>query len=140
MCSNFIVKNRIMRFSIFCLFIITIAACINEGEKLPIQHEKLLGFKAVFVDLPNNRESQNELVNLKKKEDKIRYLEDIIYVSVLNIESACGNFYGNIECSNDTIYLKYEHLSGDLCKSLEFFKLTYLINNNERKRWTIIEK
>ena len=70
---------------------------------------------------------------LNKEKVEIEYLNDIIYVSYLEELNACGQYNGNIETIEDTIKLRVELISDEVCGSTSIERITFLIDNPDGK-------
>lgn len=103
-----------------------------------VRNKDLIGFKADFLAEDGDDKFDSLSLELEKKYTEIKYINDIIYVSFLIETDACGQYFGNILVSNDTINLTYDLCSDEVCTSLAIKKLTYLINNRAMKKFKII--
>ncbi len=119
---------------------------INEKSNIEIEdttskievnrniNDKLLAFKTVYIA----ELGEKKYFELEKEIDKgkieIEYINDIIYVSYYKELNACGEYDGNIEIINDTINLQIDLISGEVCTSTIIDKVTFLIDNPDKKR------
>lgn len=111
----------------------------SSVEEEELIDKRLLAFKTEYVCEPMEEEEfAKEIGYADNKTLKVEYLEDVIYVRAWSTVNACGSYYGNIVVSNDTIQLLCKLKPGDLCSSQSIEKLTYFINNPEKKKWVIV--
>jgi len=128
-------KNLIL---ILIIIVIPLFSCNTENKKEEI-HKNLLGFKTLF--LAESRGEENELEKKVKKGNlDIKYINDIIYISYYEELNACGQYDGNIELKNDTIKLKVNLISDEVCTSTSINKITFLIENPDMKKKKAIIK
>lgn len=121
------------------LFILTslliFTSCSSSSKQKPdATNEKLLGFKTMFLsELGDDKyfELEQELENEKME---IRYLHDIIYIAYLDELNTCGQYDGNIDSAGDTINLKVDLVSDEVCTSTSIFRITFLIDNPDGKK------
>jgi hypothetical protein len=69
---------------------------------------------------------------------KVSYLEDTIVVTTLLEINCCGTMEGDIEISNDSIFLLAKNTSEYACTCLEYHKFSYTIHNPENRKYVII--
>jgi hypothetical protein len=86
----------------------------KKSQPVISTHVDLLGFKTQTLaelgeDLFDELELKAEKEIIQKK-----YINDILYVSHFEILNACGNYQGDIEIKNDTIFLKLILTSQDV--------------------------
>lgn len=110
----------------------------NEKEQIEI-HSSLLGVGSVFVGEPGIEEFKKQQRLADNKTVKIRYHEEYVIATTWFIVNACGNDVGNIQISNDTIKLLYQQKAEELCASGDIEKVTYFIDNPDKKKWKIIQ-
>jgi len=103
-------------------------------------HKNLIGFKNTFLAEIGSDEYFKLEKKLKKKKLKIKYINDIIYVSYYAELNTCGKYRGNLECNGDTINLKIELISDELCTSTAIDRLTFIIDNPDEKKKIIIRE
>jgi hypothetical protein len=123
-----------MRTTIFIIIVLLFTSCKQNQKPKPVRHQDLLGFKAVYVAEPGNDTYHKNRIESKLNKLRIRYVEDIIYVSTYAQANGCGEHFGNIQIRNDTIVLKYEFADEVACASTIVDKLTYLIDNPRKKK------
>jgi len=103
-------------------------------------HQRLLGFKVEV--LAEEMDATYEKLHLAKKLQQHRIdvvpVRDVLYVSVLRSVNACEQYQGNIAFRRDTIFLSYNLISEVSCASGRVDKLTYLIDNPERKKYKVV--
>jgi hypothetical protein len=111
-----------------------------ENKKKSLINKNLLLFKQNFIgELGSEEYDKFEKLAVKNKLE-IKYLNDVVYVSFLEITNACSSFKGDINIKNDSIYLTYNTISDEVCTSTTITRFTYIINNNEEKKYKIIKK
>jgi len=129
-----------MRNILIFVVLFSFFSCNNNASKNVefIKHKDLIGSKVLYLaDMSEESyEAYEEIAD--KKELEIKYIDDIIYVSLLEELNACGEYGLNIETKNDTIKLKTIFLSDEMCCSASIRKLTYIINNPDKKEKVII--
>jgi hypothetical protein len=108
-------------------------------SKTEPKNKRLLAFKTSFI-----AELGDEKYDQLEKEGKIgkietKYINDIIYVSYYEELNACGQYDGNIEIISDTIKLRLNLISDELCMSTSIEKLTFIIDNPGEKKKVIIK-
>src|SRR5690606_39859499 len=129
-------------FQIFIIIIVfaSFNSCSTDKEKNnEPKHKKLLGFKITFLaDL-----GEEKYFKLEKKVEngkiETKYINDIIYVSYYLELNACGKYDGNLEIKNDTIKLKVNLISDEVCTSTSIDKVTFLIDNPDEKKKVILK-
>lgn len=109
-----------------------------KRKEVEPKHKKLLGFKTSFIsELGDEKYDQLEEKVYKNKKE-IRYINDIIYVCYLDELNACGQYDGNIEINADTIKLKLNLISDEVCTSTSIDSVTFIIDNPDKKRKVIV--
>lgn len=111
----------------------------DKVEDKRIVNDRLLAFKSVYLA----ELGQEKFFKLEKEIDKekieIKYINDIIYVSYYEVLNSCGIYDGNIEIKSDSINLKIELISDEVCSSTVIEKVTFLIYNPDKKKKLIIK-
>lgn len=119
---------------------LVIAAC-QPHHTLPSkpQHRRLLGFKSEYVAEPGDDKFVKLKLAKKLQSGRIQVVpfRDILYISLLRDANACGRYKGNISIGHDTIYLHYGLASDTVCASSRVDRLTYLVDNPERRRYKV---
>ncbi len=114
------------------LITLLFASCTKHTDSKPVVHKDLLGFKAIYITEAGNKEYDRLVSRLGKF--KIRYVEDVIYVSTYAEVNACKEYQGKMQIRNDTILLGYDYISDVACTSTTIDKLTYLIDNPKKRK------
>ncbi|MDJ1504419.1 hypothetical protein [Xanthocytophaga agilis] len=109
-------------------------SCKQKQSSQPIRHKDLLGFKSEYIAEYLDDKYQRNKIEQKLNVLKVRYIEDIIYVSTYAEANGCGGHFGNMKIRNNTIVLTYDFSSDTTCTSMVIDKLTYLINNPGKKK------
>lgn len=119
-----------MKYFVNILFLLFFS-CSEKQETI---NKNLIFFKSRFLaELGNDKyETFLQKTNLKIK---AKYLDDIIYVTNYVESNACGNYVGNIQIKNDSIFLIYKLVSDEICSSTSIEKLTYIIDNPKEKKY-----
>ncbi len=123
---------RTLIFLLTSILIFTSCNLFTSGEKL--FNKNLLGFKTQFLSELGDIKYEKLEKELNKNKIEIKYLNDIIYISYLDELNACGNYEGDIETIGDTIKLKVELVSDEVCTSTSIERITFLINNPTGKK------
>ncbi len=123
---------------IICILIIILVVFSCKQNNQP-KNKALLGFKSIFI--AEGGDEKYDLYENKVGNDKIeiKYINDIIYVSYYETLNACGKYGGNIEIKSDTIKLKVNLISDEVCTSTSIDKLTFIIDNPDGKKKVIIK-
>lgn len=114
---------------------ITLISC---EQKIELQKNKnLIGFKSEMIGEIGDDEyiKMESLAESKKIEAK--QIEDILIIKTWKFRNTCGNYEEDISINSDTIYLKLNLVSDEVCSSRSIVKLTYLVYNPENKKWII---
>ncbi len=129
-----------MKNPLIILLSIFLLSCSNKTDlnKSPI-HENLIGFKASFLAELGEKEYFKLEKKLNNQKLDIKNINDIIYVSFYEELNGCGPYRGNLEYSGDTINLKTELILDEVCSSTSIDKLTFLIDNPDRKKKIIFK-
>ena len=116
-------------------FGIVLVACEQKVERK--KNKKLIGFKSEWIGElgDDNYISVEPLAESKKTE--VKQIDDILIVKSWQFTNTCGNYEENISISSDTITLELNLISDEVCTSMSIKKLTYLIDNPEKKKWII---
>ncbi|MDT0557224.1 hypothetical protein RM697_01105 [Ichthyenterobacterium sp. W332] len=124
------------------LLIGLLTSCVKKTEFIP--NENLIEFHRQTImdmdELVDSGEENYQNLNLEKfnlKTDTIRFENDFIYISYLSIVNACGQYAGDIEIKNDSIYLKLVDTVGIACTSQRVDRLKFKIKNSENKKYGI---
>ncbi len=112
---------------------------IQDKFELMSKSNELLGFKTTFLAELGDEKYDDLEKKVKNKAIETKYLNDIIYVSYYEEVNACGQYSGVINTSNDTINLKLNLISDEVCTSLAIEKVTFIINNSDKKKKVIIK-
>ena len=117
--------------------ILTFYSCslvTSDKEKLTeTKNKKLIGFKSMFLSELGDDKYDKLEQEFSKEKIEIKYLNDIIYVSYLEELNACGQYDGNLEIIGDTIKLKVDLISDEICTSTSIERITFLIDNPDEK-------
>ena len=124
-------------FFVFLTIILFTFSCNKEKKNLI--NRNLLLFRQISVGELGTEEFDKYEKEATNNKLEIKYLSDVIYVSFLEITNACSSFKGNINISNDSIYLKYNSVSDEVCTSTSITRFTFVINNYEHKKYKIIK-
>ena len=118
------------------ILIFTSCSQISSEKKqiTQIKNEKLIGFKTMFLSELGDDKYDKLEQELKKEKIEVKYLNDIIYVSYLDELNGCGRYDGNIETIGDTIKLKVNLVSDEVCASILIKRITFLIDNPDEKK------
>ena len=120
--------------------ILLISCSTKDNEKDIKRHKDLIHYKSPFLAELGDENYDKLSTKIKKDKINIDYFKDIIYVDYLTNVNACGKYFGNIEISNDTIFLIHFLDSDEICTSVGIENPTYIINNPEKKKFKIIRK
>lgn len=113
--------------------ILIFPSCSKRSNQKP-EKKKLLGFKTMFLsELGDEKYFELEQV-LENEKMETKYLNDIIYVSYLDELNTCGHYDGTIEFVGDTIKLKVDLISDEVCTSTSIHRITFLIDNPDGKK------
>jgi len=105
----------------------------NKIEK----HENLIGFKSEWIgELGDDKYIIAEPFAANNKIET-KQIEDILIVKSWQFTNTCGKYEENIFISGDTITLELNLISDEVCTSMSIEKLTYLIDNPEKKKWIV---
>jgi len=107
-----------------------VQSCNNEIKK----NENLIYFKAKFITEIGNDDYEKYLNDIQQKIN-IQYFNEIIFVQKITEVNSCGEYLENIDIINDTIFLRYDLISKEVCTSTMFEKLSYMINNPSNKKY-----
>jgi hypothetical protein len=125
-----------MRYLLVILIMILVIGCEEEDKVKQIKHhQRLLGFKSVFL-AESGDTSWNKIVSGQRDSIEIKYINDIIYVTLLTEVNACATYDGNIKINNGTISLEYIQTNSIVCTSSALDKLTYIIDNPLKKKYS----
>lgn len=122
--SSTMKKQFLLTITVFILL-----SCVRRKD------ENLLIFKAKYY-----RElSEKEFLNFTKIEPKInqKRLKDTLKIKVDFIGSGCNAFDGDINFSNDTLYLIYWSTSKEVCEELVYYRLNYKILNKSNNNYKV---
>ena len=122
------------------IMILLISCSTKDNEKDIKRHKDLIHYKSPFLAELGDENYDKLSTKIKKDKINIDYFKDIIYVDYLTNVNACGKYFGNIEISNDTIFLIHFLDSDEICTSVGIENPTYIINNPEKKKFKIIRK
>ena len=122
------------------IMILFISCSTKDNEKDIKRHKDLIHYKSPFLAELGDENYDKLSTKIKKDKINIDYFKDIIYVDYLTNVNACGKYFGNIEISNDTIFLIHFLDSDEICTSVGIENPTYIINNPEKKKFKIIRK
>lgn len=122
------------------IMILLISCSTKDNEKDIKRHKDLIHYKSPFLAELGDENYDKLSTKIKKDKINIDYFKDIIYVDYLTSVNACGKYFGNIEISNDTIFLIHFLDSDEICTSVGIENPTYIINNPEKKKFKIIRK
>ena len=122
------------------IMILLISCSSKDNEKKINRHKDLIHYKSPFLAELGDENYDKLSIKIKKDKINIDYFKDIIYVDYLTEVNACGNYFGNIEISNDTIYLIHFSNSDVVCTSVGIENPTFIINNPKKKKFKIIRK
>ena len=84
------------------IMILLISCSTKDNEKDIKRHKDLIHYKSPFLAELGDENYDKLSTKIKKDKINIDYFKDIIYVDYLTEVNACGNYFGNIEISNDT--------------------------------------
>lgn len=104
------------------LFILSIQSCSFKDSRL-ISYESY--YQGENPDLYEKLRSKITPIYKNKK----------IYIDELIDVNSCGKYSGNIEIEGDSIYLIQDNSSFTYCASEAFFKVKYVIENTENKKY-----
>ena len=99
-----------------------------------------MAFKSSFL-AENGEDKYFELENEIGSID-IEYLNDIIYVSLIEEANTCANYDGNISVRDKNITLLYHHTNpdGDTCTSQSIYRFSYVIDNSDLLEYTFMQE
>ena len=131
-----------MKKIVFILLIGLLISCEKEAKFIP--NENLVDFQRHTImdmdELVDSGEENYLILNSEKfnsNTDTIRFENGFIYVSYLSIVNGCGQYAGNIEIKNDSIFLKLVDTVGIACAEQRVDRLVYKIKNNGNKKYEI---
>lgn len=78
-------------------------------------------------------------INFYPETDTIKYRKDTLYVSYLTYVNACAGYSGDIEIRNDSLILKANIVSDEVCSSGRIDRFIYKIHNPDNKKYKIIK-
>lgn len=122
-----------MKYFIGFLFVLLIS-CSKKEEPT---NKNLIFFKSNFLGELGN-DDYKKLLSKTKLKIKAQYIDDIIFVTNYVEINACGNYVGDIQIKNDSIYLIYKLVSDEVCTSTGVDKITYIINNPKEKKYKFL--
>lgn len=123
-----------MKNATFVILLLLVGSCEHNSKPKPVRHADLLGFKGEYVAESHDDTYRRYNLGTKLNKLRIRYVEDIIYVSAYVSANGCGEHFGNMKIRNDTIVLTYDHVSDIACTSTVIDKITYLIDNPKKRK------
>lgn len=131
--------------NIACVFvgILVFLSCNSisseKRQKNESSNNKLLGFKLSYLAELGDEKYDQLQKKVKKNSVETKYINDIIYVFYFEELNACGQYNGNIEINADTIRLKVNLTSYEVCTSTSISKVTFLIDNPDEKNKIILK-
>ncbi|MBF0693438.1 MAG: hypothetical protein IR153_00100 [Flavobacterium sp.] len=126
------VKFKRLYFLYSLLILISCNKVEDEGH--------LIGFQITYVGERNDGQLDSKQILTTGNDVKVTYVDDVIIASKVIEVNACGKYNGILDVRQDTIVLKYESQSDELCDSQDFRRFTYVIANSENKKFKIYMK
>lgn len=122
--------------SLVLLFIFS--SCHTEDNLKNKKNNILIGTLSYEVGEPNFNKTVEENVNNQIIET--HKIDELIIINKWETVNICGTYEPGIKMIHDTIYLKYDlqNNNQELCKSQRIDKITYIIDNRIKKKWTFI--
>ena len=71
--------------------------------------------------------------------DSIIYKQDTIYISYIANVNNCGEYKGNVDIRNDSIFLEGNDVSDYACASFRLDRFIFEIHNPDNKEYTIVK-
>lgn len=120
------------------LFTGTFISC--KQNEVSRKDKSLLAFKMKYVaELGDDvYDKFSRLVEKKKIEKK--FIDDIIYISYYEEINACGQYDGDVTIKGDSIILKLDLVSDEVCTSTLISKVTYIVDNPDSKKKIILKE
>jgi len=132
-----------MKFIIICNIVIwTTQICGCTSRTKDYTSNRLIEWKSEHI-MNDGIEANSYYTNHKKfikPYFKTIYKKDTLIVSTLIEINSCGETVGEIDFSNDTLYLLTKLISNEACASVVFHKFTYVIQNLENEKYFIVSK
>ncbi len=110
---------------------LSVVSCTKEER--PID-KSLVYFESKFLSELGDEKYDNLKLKIKSK-PKVKYLDDLIYVTIYVEANACGQYVGNIKYKQDSIILVYRLVSEEVCASTSIEKATFIIKNPKNKKY-----
>ena len=113
------------------------------------EKDKLLEFKPnknvvsfKIVEILNDKftgENINSLLKseLNPKYDTVKYMENEIHVSYLEVLTGCVKYDGDIQMKNDSLILKLVPINNEACTELLIGRIEFVIKNPNNKTYKI---
>lgn len=112
-----------------------------ENKNIIKTHENLLDWQSEFVMEDCDDEGYyDDYENFTKPYFSENQNKDTLIVTSLMQVNACGYAIGNINFSNDTLFLETKETAEELCTCIKYCKYTYKIYNPEKQKYTIISE
>ena len=105
-------------------------------------HRRLLTSKIAFVASSDDEDLGNKKLYplLNDTTDTVKYENNRIYVSCVSVLTGCAKYRSDIAVVADTIFLLNEMIPGESCTEQNFYRTTYVIENNENKRYVFVKR
>jgi len=115
------------------IILICIALFGCEQKIVHKKNKKLIGFKSEWIGEYGDEKFNiaEPLAESKKIESK--QVDEILIIKTWILTNACGKYQEDISIKGDTIILRLDLISEEVCTSEAIKKLTYVIDNPKRK-------
>jgi hypothetical protein len=124
--------------SLSLTFLLFLLGCKN-GKQEYVPHKNLIGVHVLYVGEPDNPETDEASAFAFDKISRVKYFEDYLTVTIWDVVNACGQYDRNIDIANDTIYLRTNLTSEEVCASQSLDKAIYFISNPQKEKYTVIQ-
>ena len=119
-----------MKYSIIIIMFL-IVSCSKKEEV--VKDKNLLGFKSTFL-AEFGDDKFDGLRNKTEEKPVVKYVDDVIFVTLYAQMNACDRYEGMVEVKNDSIILGYKSLTDEACTSTVIDKLSYIVDNPAKKK------
>jgi hypothetical protein len=132
-----------MKTKIYILGLVTLLwSCGTSTTRENKRHKDLLWSRQNFVAECTGADNVYDSINNIADSHPVdfKYLDNLIIVSAYFMTDACGKYEPNIRINKDTVVLLFRLVSDRACSTAAYYKVDYVINNPQRKKYKIIVK
>lgn len=131
---------------IVTIILLTLFSCHRRGRTFS-HNKKLVSFSSKIIfnsDQYLNKSDSffsklNNIQYFKNEFGSIDYKEGLVTVKYLTVVNDCGKYVGDMDISNDTIFLHSESTSLIECASGRIDEFSYSIKNPENKKFVFVK-